>query len=91
MLPSFEVKLTPERPFFYVDGTELDVNIRATYVKVFILWLKRSGFVGRLSKKQKLFFRGCAGALLECFVFLSVLFYFDVFSKMSLWSKVYFW
>uniref|UniRef100_A0A671YF81 NTR domain-containing protein n=1 Tax=Sparus aurata TaxID=8175 RepID=A0A671YF81_SPAAU len=32
VLPSLEVKLTPERPFFYVDSPELTVNIRATYI-----------------------------------------------------------
>uniref|UniRef100_A0A671YJF1 Complement C3-like n=1 Tax=Sparus aurata TaxID=8175 RepID=A0A671YJF1_SPAAU len=31
VLPSFEVKLTPVRSFFYVDSPELTVNIRATY------------------------------------------------------------
>ncbi|XP_073325595.1 LOW QUALITY PROTEIN: uncharacterized protein [Pagrus major] len=32
VLPSFEVKLTPVSPFFYVDNPELTVNIRATYL-----------------------------------------------------------
>ncbi|XP_070768765.1 complement C3-like [Enoplosus armatus] len=32
VLPSFEVKLTPESPFFYVDSQELTVNIKATYL-----------------------------------------------------------
>ncbi|KAM8771716.1 complement C3-like isoform 2-T3 [Acanthopagrus schlegelii] len=32
VLPSFEVKLTPVSPFFYVDSPELTVNIRATYL-----------------------------------------------------------
>lgn len=30
VLPSFEVKLNPESPFFYVDSQELVVNIKAT-------------------------------------------------------------
>lgn len=30
VLPSFEVKLKPESPFFYVDSQELIVNIEAT-------------------------------------------------------------
>lgn len=29
VLPSFEVKLKPESPFFYVDSKELIVNIEA--------------------------------------------------------------
>ncbi|XP_068606604.1 complement C3 [Brachionichthys hirsutus] len=32
VLPSFEVKLTPVSPFFYVDSEELTVNIKATYL-----------------------------------------------------------
>ncbi|XP_061576908.1 complement C3-like isoform X3 [Cololabis saira] len=34
VLPSFEVKLSapPESPFFYVDSTEININIDATYV-----------------------------------------------------------
>uniref|UniRef100_A0A3P8SUA9 Complement component c3a, duplicate 5 n=1 Tax=Amphiprion percula TaxID=161767 RepID=A0A3P8SUA9_AMPPE len=32
MLPSFEVKLTSEIPFFYVDSEELDINIKARYL-----------------------------------------------------------
>ncbi|XP_041789937.1 complement C3-like [Chelmon rostratus] len=32
VLPSFEVKLTPASPFFYVDGQELIVNIKATFL-----------------------------------------------------------
>ncbi|XP_036954098.1 complement C3-like [Acanthopagrus latus] len=32
VLPSFEVKLTPGSPFFYVDSPDLTVNIRATYL-----------------------------------------------------------
>nr|XP_020511756.1 complement C3-like [Labrus bergylta] len=32
VLPSFEVKLMPESPFFYVDSQELNVNIEATYL-----------------------------------------------------------
>nr|ADU33222.1 complement component c3 [Epinephelus coioides] len=32
VLPSFEVKLTPDSPFFYVDSQELRVNIKATYL-----------------------------------------------------------
>ncbi|XP_019117290.2 complement C3-like isoform X2 [Larimichthys crocea] len=32
VLPSFEVKLTLENPFFYVDSEELTVNIKATYL-----------------------------------------------------------
>uniref|UniRef100_A0A671YQC5 Complement C3-like n=1 Tax=Sparus aurata TaxID=8175 RepID=A0A671YQC5_SPAAU len=32
VLPSFEVKLTPVSPFFYVDSPELTVDIRATYL-----------------------------------------------------------
>uniref|UniRef100_A0A673AC78 Complement C3-like n=1 Tax=Sphaeramia orbicularis TaxID=375764 RepID=A0A673AC78_9TELE len=32
VLPSFEVKLTSESSFFYVDSRELTVNIRATYL-----------------------------------------------------------
>ncbi|XP_035856297.1 complement C3-like isoform X2 [Sander lucioperca] len=32
VLPSFEVKLKVERPFFYVDSRELTVNIKATYL-----------------------------------------------------------
>ncbi|XP_059191692.1 complement C3-like [Centropristis striata] len=32
VLPSFEVKLTLESPFFYVDSEELSVNIKATYL-----------------------------------------------------------
>ena len=42
VLPSFEVKLTPAtEPFFYVDSVAFTVNIKATYVKVFALWLQR--------------------------------------------------
>lgn len=29
VLPSFEVKLRPESPFFYVDSQELVINIEA--------------------------------------------------------------
>ncbi|XP_070831488.1 complement C3-like [Chaetodon trifascialis] len=32
VLPSFEVKLTPVSPFFYVDSHELTVDIKATYL-----------------------------------------------------------
>ncbi|KAM3622581.1 uncharacterized protein V6R79_000678 [Siganus canaliculatus] len=32
VLPSFEVKLTIESPFFYVDSAELNVNIEATFL-----------------------------------------------------------
>nr|AHF81487.1 complement component pro-C3-1 [Trematomus bernacchii] len=32
VLPSFEVKLNPTSPFFYVDDHELTVNIKATYL-----------------------------------------------------------
>ncbi|XP_076583459.1 complement C3-like [Chaetodon auriga] len=32
VLPSFEVKLTLESPFFYVDSQELKVDIKATYL-----------------------------------------------------------
>uniref|UniRef100_A0A667YTJ9 Complement C3-like n=1 Tax=Myripristis murdjan TaxID=586833 RepID=A0A667YTJ9_9TELE len=32
VLPSFEVKLTSQRAFFYVDAQELIVNIKATYL-----------------------------------------------------------
>ncbi|CAN9509990.1 unnamed protein product [Ophioblennius macclurei] len=32
VLPSFEVKLKPEVPFFYVDSRELSVDIKATYL-----------------------------------------------------------
>ncbi|XP_047433327.1 complement C3-like isoform X3 [Mugil cephalus] len=32
VLPSFEVKLTSQSSFFYVDGTDLTVDIRATYL-----------------------------------------------------------
>uniref|UniRef100_A0A3P8SQA6 NTR domain-containing protein n=1 Tax=Amphiprion percula TaxID=161767 RepID=A0A3P8SQA6_AMPPE len=32
VLPSFEVKLTSEIPFFYVDSEELDINIKARYL-----------------------------------------------------------
>ncbi|XP_074487252.1 complement C3-like [Sebastes fasciatus] len=32
VLPSFEVKLTPVSPFFYVDSDALTVNIKATYL-----------------------------------------------------------
>ncbi|KAM3623772.1 uncharacterized protein V6R79_015383 [Siganus canaliculatus] len=32
VLPSFEVKLTPVSPFYYVDSTEFTVNIKATYL-----------------------------------------------------------
>ncbi|XP_073327906.1 complement C3-like [Pagrus major] len=32
VLPSFEVKLTPVSPFFYVDSPELTINIRARYL-----------------------------------------------------------
>ncbi|XP_033986627.1 complement C3-like, partial [Trematomus bernacchii] len=32
VLPSFEVKLNPTSPFFYVDDRELTVNIKATYL-----------------------------------------------------------
>ncbi|XP_070683645.1 complement C3-like [Pempheris klunzingeri] len=32
VLPSFEVKLTPQSSFFYVDSQELTVNIKATYM-----------------------------------------------------------
>ncbi|XP_042339480.1 complement C3-like, partial [Plectropomus leopardus] len=33
VLPSFEVKLMLESPFFYVDSQELTVQVKATYVK----------------------------------------------------------
>ncbi|XP_073327868.1 complement C3-like isoform X2 [Pagrus major] len=32
VFPSFEVKLTPVSPFFYVDSPELTINIRARYL-----------------------------------------------------------
>uniref|UniRef100_A0A3Q2VXJ6 Macroglobulin domain-containing protein n=1 Tax=Haplochromis burtoni TaxID=8153 RepID=A0A3Q2VXJ6_HAPBU len=32
VLPNFEVKLTRENPFFYVDSDELTINIKATYL-----------------------------------------------------------
>ncbi|XP_030585760.1 complement C3-like isoform X2 [Archocentrus centrarchus] len=32
VLPNFEVKLTRESPFFYVDSDELTINIKATYL-----------------------------------------------------------
>ncbi|XP_059191683.1 complement C3-like [Centropristis striata] len=32
VLPSFEVKLEPESPFYYTDSEELTVNIKATYL-----------------------------------------------------------
>ncbi|KAM6939509.1 complement C3-like [Xenentodon cancila] len=32
VLPSFEVKLIPMSPFFYVDSKELTINIKATYL-----------------------------------------------------------
>ncbi|XP_037830566.1 complement C3 [Kryptolebias marmoratus] len=32
VLPSFEVKLLSEKPFFYVDSEELTINIKATYL-----------------------------------------------------------
>uniref|UniRef100_A0A669E4L7 Complement component c3a, duplicate 5 n=1 Tax=Oreochromis niloticus TaxID=8128 RepID=A0A669E4L7_ORENI len=32
VLPNFEVKLTNENPFFYVDSDELTINIKATYL-----------------------------------------------------------
>uniref|UniRef100_UPI0037E923C7 complement C3-like n=1 Tax=Semicossyphus pulcher TaxID=241346 RepID=UPI0037E923C7 len=32
VLPSFEVKLTSETPFFYVDNQELTINIQARYL-----------------------------------------------------------
>lgn len=32
VLPSFEVKLILESPFFYTDSQELTVEIKATYV-----------------------------------------------------------
>ncbi|XP_037545595.1 complement C3 [Nematolebias whitei] len=32
VLPSFEVKLIPDSPFFYVDSEEFTVNIKATYL-----------------------------------------------------------
>uniref|UniRef100_A0A8C4HKE0 Anaphylatoxin-like domain-containing protein n=1 Tax=Dicentrarchus labrax TaxID=13489 RepID=A0A8C4HKE0_DICLA len=32
VLPSFEVKLIPQSPFFYVDSEELSVDIKATYL-----------------------------------------------------------
>uniref|UniRef100_A0A671YJ49 Complement C3-like n=1 Tax=Sparus aurata TaxID=8175 RepID=A0A671YJ49_SPAAU len=54
VLPSFEVKLTPVSPFFYVDSPDFTVNIRATYVKVFVLWLKRSGLTGWRRKQRML-------------------------------------
>ncbi|XP_054483068.1 complement C3-like, partial [Anoplopoma fimbria] len=53
VLPSFEVKLTPRSSFFYVDSEELTVNIRAVYVKVFVLWLERPGLTGRLIQEDK--------------------------------------
>lgn len=37
-MPSFEVKLTPESSFFYVDKKTLTLNIEAKCVKIFILW-----------------------------------------------------
>ncbi|CAL8354816.1 unnamed protein product [Boreogadus saida] len=32
VLPSFEVTITPDKPFFYVDDERLTVDIRATYL-----------------------------------------------------------
>ena len=32
VLPSFEVTITPDKPFFYVDEEMLTVDIRATWV-----------------------------------------------------------
>ena len=52
VLSSFEVKLTPVRPFFYVDSPDFTVNIRATYV--------RSGLTGRLTGGEN---RGCYSEL----------------------------
>ena len=37
VLPSFEVTITPDKPFFYVDEEMLTVDIRATWVLVNIL------------------------------------------------------
>lgn len=37
MLPSFEVKLSPEKQFFHVEDKEFTININAMYVTVFVL------------------------------------------------------
>ena len=37
VLPSFEVKITTEKNYFYVDDVELTVDIEATWVPVNIL------------------------------------------------------
>ena len=37
VLPSFEVKLSPVTPFFYVDSDKLSIKIKATYVKTFFV------------------------------------------------------
>ena len=34
VLPSFEVKLIPGSAFFYVDSEELQIDIKAMYVKL---------------------------------------------------------
>lgn len=47
VLPSFEVKLIPTSPFFYVDSQEFTVAIKATYVKVFLKGTNRSNVTGR--------------------------------------------
>ncbi|XP_041822795.1 complement C3-like [Chelmon rostratus] len=64
VLPSFEVKLMPVSPFFYVDSQELTVNIKATYLfgeevegmayVVFgvILDGQKKGFPGSLQRVQ---------------------------------------
>ena len=55
VLPSFEVKLTPSSSFFYVDSPDLTINIKATYVKVFVLWFYRDlGNIRVLSEKAKI-------------------------------------
>lgn len=36
VLPSFEVKLMSHSSFFYVEDRDLPINIKATYVKIFV-------------------------------------------------------
>lgn len=47
VLPSFEVKLTPESTFFHVNNNELIINIKAMYVQVFVLWIYTPGLISR--------------------------------------------
>lgn len=77
VLPSFEVKLTPRSTYFHVNSKELTIDIKATYVQVFVLWIYRAGHsLCRLTD-----FRHCADAITD-FIFI------DVFKHLHLYCPI---